>query len=142
MSSDILPFLDAIYIINIYITASCALYALVVATAISSPAPVYITKSDSEAIELPTTFTTERTFAPLRLDSLNAAKLSAVSPDWLIIMTNVFLSITGTLYLNSEAKSTIVVIPAIFSNEYLVADPTWYEDPHATIYILFTDFIN
>ena len=35
-------------------------------------------------MELPTTFTMPRTFAPLFLDSRSAASVSAVSPDWLI----------------------------------------------------------
>ena len=49
-------------------------------------------------------------FAPLDFESFKAAIVSAVSPDWLIKITNDFSSISGSLYLNSEAISTSVWI--------------------------------
>ena len=70
-------------------STSCVLYAFVVATAISGPAQVYNTSSDSRAMELPTTFTTDRILAPRLLASRSAAMVSRVSPDWLMTMTSV-----------------------------------------------------
>ena len=74
---------------------SCAEYALVVATAISGPAQVYITLSASLAMELPTTLTIPSTLAPIFFASRRAARVSAVSPDWLITITNVCSSKIG-----------------------------------------------
>jgi len=49
----------------------------------------------SLAMVLPTTFVMPKTLAPLALASLNAAKVSAVSPDWLITNTKVSSGIIG-----------------------------------------------
>ncbi|MNC44044.1 hypothetical protein D3C75_929380 [compost metagenome] len=70
-------------------------YALVEATAISGPAQVTITLSASRATELPTTLVMARTWAPLRLASRRAARVSAVSPDWLTTITRVSLVMMG-----------------------------------------------
>ena len=78
-----------------YSAISCALYALVVATAISGPAQVYMTLSASRAIELPTTLTMPRVLTPLSLASRSAARESAVSPDWLMMMTRSFCAKMG-----------------------------------------------
>ncbi len=99
------------------------MYALVDATAISGPAHVYITSSASLAIELPTTFVTAIVLAPLALLSLNTANVSAVSPDWLNTITNVFSVIIGSLYLNSEAISVSTDILASFSITLLPITP-------------------
>ncbi len=56
--------------------------ALVETTATSGPACTYMPPSHSRAIALPTTLTTPRTRAPLRLSSCTAASMSTVSPDW------------------------------------------------------------
>ena len=68
----------------------------VVATAISGPALVYILKSASFAMEEPTTFTMPKTFAPSALASCSAAFVSAVSPDWEMMMTRVLSSMMGS----------------------------------------------
>ena len=49
--------------------------------------------------------------------SLNAARVSAVSPDCEINIVKTFSSITGLAYLNSEAIFTSVGIPVKFSNK-------------------------
>ena len=56
--------------------------ALVEATPISGPAWIGKTKSESLAIELSTTLTTEQVFTLFFLHKSRAAKVSAVSPDW------------------------------------------------------------
>ena len=62
------------------------------------------------AIELPTTLTTPKVLEPTDLAFSNAAKVSAVSPDWLITIT-VELAVTAVfLYLNSDAYSTFTGI--------------------------------
>ena len=73
--------------------------------------------------------------SPLSLASLNAARLSAVSPDWLITITSPLGSNKGFLYLNSEASSTLTGILARSSITYCATTPTWYAEPQATIYI-------
>ena len=45
--------------------------------------------------------------APTFLALLIAAKVSAVSPDWLIAISKLLLFIVFSLYLNSEAYSTL-----------------------------------
>ena len=69
-----------------------AKYAFVDATAISGPASVYITSSVVIAIELSLTFTIPKVWQPCFLAFLIHARVSAVSPDWDIAMTNVLLS--------------------------------------------------
>ena len=53
--------------------------------------------SDSLAIDEPTTLVIDKTLAPFSLASLRAAKVSAVSPDWLTIIIKVFSSTNGSL---------------------------------------------
>lgn len=64
--------------------------------------------------------------------------MSAVSPDWLMQITNVCLSISGSLYLNSDAISTSTGIPVSLSNIGLTQTPTCIAVPQATINILVT----
>ena len=52
-----------------------------------------------------------------------AARVSRVSPDWLITISKVFLSINGSLYLNSDAISGSTGICANFSIAYLPTSP-------------------
>ena len=92
-----------------------------------------MTLSASLAIDEPTTFVTAKIFAPLLLDSLRAANVSAVSPDWEIKITRVFSSINGSLYLNSDAISVITGIFANFSIATLPTSPAWNAVPHATM---------
>ena len=66
---------------------------MVVATAISGPAQVYMTSSLSLAMVLPTTFTMDSTWAPRDFASRRAKRVSMVSPDWLMTMAMV-LSVT------------------------------------------------
>ena len=66
------------------------------ATAISGPAQVYSTSSDSLAMVLPTTLTMDKMRQPLLLAMRRAAKVSAVSPDWLMMMTRVLSSKMGS----------------------------------------------
>lgn len=86
-------------------------------------AHVYMTLSASLAIELPTTLTIPSTFAPLCFASRSAARESAVSPDWLMITTNVPSSMIGSRYLNSEARSVSTGIRAIPSITYFAVTP-------------------
>ena len=60
---------------------TCAVNALVDATEISGPAWRYTPRPASRAIVEPTTLQRPDTSAPLRFDSLTAARVSAVSPD-------------------------------------------------------------
>ena len=98
-------------------------YALVVATEISGPAQVYSTSSLSAAMELPTTLTMDSTRAPRRLASRMAARVSAVSPDWLMTMARVFASTMGSRYRNSDATSTSTGMRVSFSSTYLPTTP-------------------
>ncbi len=59
-----------------------------------------------------------------RFASRIAANVSAVSPDWLITRTRTSSSIIGSLYRNSDAKSTSTGIRVIFSNTYFATIPT------------------
>ncbi len=63
--------------------------AFVEATPISGPACVARTPSTRRAIAEPGTFTTPTVGAPARIASVNAATVSAVSPDWEIPTTSV-----------------------------------------------------
>ncbi len=63
--------------------------------------------------------------APISRACLSAARLSAVSPLWLIIITRQFSSITGSAYLNSPAYSANAGIFATFSKLYFAISPTW-----------------
>ena len=69
---------------------------MVVATAISGPAQVYSTASASRAMELPTTLTMPSVRTPRALHSRRAARLSAVSPLWLMMMARASSSSTGS----------------------------------------------
>ena len=89
VDSSISPLTCAAYMERIYIQINCVLYALVVATAISGPAKVYITWSASLAILEPTTLTIANVFTPISFVRRSAARLSAVSPDCEIMTTNV-----------------------------------------------------
>ena len=73
----------------------------------------------------PTTFTTDRTRAPLRLASRRAARVSMVSPDWLMTSARVRLLTMGSQYRNSEARATSTGLRSSFSRMYLAATPTW-----------------
>ena len=55
---------------------------------------------------------------PFSLASLRAARLSAVSPDWLMIITRLSLTRVIFLYLNSDASSTLTGIDVKSSITY------------------------
>ena len=78
---------------------------LVAATPISSPARVYSTPSASRVAWLPMMLVTAMTLAPFSRASRMAARVSSVSPDWVMPMTRSRSSITGSRYRNSEATS-------------------------------------
>ena len=59
--------------------------------------------------------------------------MSAVSPDWLIKIHKVFSSIIGSLYLYSDAISTVTGILQSFSIIVLAVYPACIAVPHATI---------
>ena len=69
---------------------------MVVATAISGPAQVYRVASASRAMEEPTTFTMPMVRTPRSLHSRRAARVSAVSPLWLIMTAMESGSSTGS----------------------------------------------
>ena len=96
-----------------------------VATAISGPAQVYSTSSDSRAIVEPTTLTMDSRRAPRRLASRMAASVSMVSPDWLITRARVRSVTMGSQYRNSEARVTSTGMRSSRSRMYLAATPTW-----------------
>ena len=75
------PLLFEKYIVKQANTANCAVNAFVEATPISGPAFIGKIKSDSLAIELSITLTIEIIFFTLPFTFLNAANVSAVSPD-------------------------------------------------------------
>ena len=64
-------------------TVSCEVKALVEATPISGPAWINTPQSVSRAILLPTALTIPSVRAPASFALLIAARVSAVSPDWL-----------------------------------------------------------
>ena len=68
-------------------------------------------------------FVISRVIAPSSLANLRAFRVSAVSPDWEIKITKVFLSINGSLYLNSEASSQITGIFVSLSIKDLATRP-------------------
>ena len=70
--------------------------ALVDATAISGPAWVYSTASDSRGIVEPLVLQTASTLAPCSRAWRTAMIVSIVSPDWEIATTRVFSFTTGS----------------------------------------------
>src|SRR5699024_1813736 len=96
---------------------------------------VYIVKSASLVIELPITLDTAIVLQPIDFAFFNAARVSAVSPDWLIQIISVFSSISGSLYLNSEAISTVTGTEINLSKIGFTARPACIAVPHATIYM-------
>ena len=76
-------------------TATWPVKALVLATPISGPTRRYTPASVSRAMVLPTTFTAPRLRAPRSLASVNAARVSAVSPLWLMGTMTVPSSMMG-----------------------------------------------
>ena len=76
---------------------NCAVKAFVEATPISGPVCVKIPASVSLDIVLPTTLQIPSVIAPSSFAFLIAANVSAVSPDWLIAIIIVLLSIIAFL---------------------------------------------
>ncbi len=75
---------------------NCVVKALVDATPISGPARVSNTRSDSRTSELSGTLQIDNDERyPDCLASRNAARVSAVSPDWEMVTNKVFLGTTG-----------------------------------------------
>ena len=109
------------------------MYAFVVATAISGPASLYRTVSDSFARLEPGTLTMEDVFTPISFAYLSAARVSAVSPDWEMSMSTVFFATAGMRYLNSLAVSTLTGIRASFSMTYFPTIPACMAEPQATM---------
>jgi len=85
---------------------------------------------------LPTTFVIPRTLIPFAFASRIAARVSAVSPDWLIVITRSPFFRTGFLYLNSLAYSTSTGIRAYSSIRYSATSPACHDVPHAIKIIL------
>src|SRR5579871_6722589 len=98
---------------------SCVVKALVDATPISGPASVGSTASDSRAILLSGTFTTERIFCPCDLQYFKGAMVSAVSPDWDTNSPSPFFDRGGSRYRNSEPTSASTGTFASISIQYL-----------------------
>ncbi len=73
---------------------------------------------------------------PLFFPRRRAARVSAVSPLWLITSITVPSSRTGSRYLNSLAYSTSTGILARFSITYLPMSPECQDVPQAVITIL------
>ena len=69
---------------------------LVAATPISSPARVKRTASESRVAWLPMMFVSARTLAPFSRARRIAARVSAVSPDWVMPMTRSSSFTTGS----------------------------------------------
>ena len=80
--------------------------------------------------------------APFFFARRRAARVSAVSPDWDIAMKRSSLPIIGSLYLNSEATSTVTGIPACLSMMYFPARAACHAVPHATMNMFFALFIS
>ncbi len=74
----------------------CARNALVEATAISGPACVYSTASDSRGMVEPLVLQMERVLAPCSLAYRTAIRVSMVSPDWEMDTIRVFSSTIGS----------------------------------------------
>jgi len=70
--------------------------ALVDATAISGPACVYSTASDSRGMVEPLVLQMEMVLAPCSRAYRTAIRVSMVSPDWLMDTTRVFSSRIGS----------------------------------------------
>ena len=73
----------------------------------------------------PTTLTMDKIRAPSRLASRMAARVSMVSPDWLMTNARVCLVTMGAQYRNSEARVTSTGMRSSRSKMYLAAIPTW-----------------
>ena len=99
-------------------TDSWQVNAFVDATPISIPANIGNEQSLSREIELSDTLVKDTIFFALPVQYLRAAKVSAVSPDWLTKIASVFFLIGGSRYLNSDAISISTGIRAISSNQY------------------------
>ena len=80
--------------------------ALVLATPFSMPALVSMVASLIRTIEELSTLQIESVFSPALFAIFRASSVSAVSPLWLMTKNRVFLSSSGSLYLNSLAIST------------------------------------
>ena len=81
---------------NRYMAATWATNVFVAATPISSPARVYSTPSASRVAWLPMTLVMARTLAPFSRASRIAARVSGVSPDWVMPTTRSRSSTTGS----------------------------------------------
>ena len=82
---------------------------------------MYRTWSASLETVLPTTLVRATIVAPICLQFLRAAKVSAVSPDWLTTITKDLSVTSGFLYLNSDAISTST---GILANDSIKFFPT------------------
>ena len=101
----------------------CVNKAFVDATAISGPAWVYKTASDSRGIVELFVLQIANTLPPAAFACRTAIKVSIVSPDWEIAIIKVLGSIIGSRYLNSLAISTSTGIFAHFSIAYFATIP-------------------
>ena len=108
------------------------------ATPISGPARVYRTASASRGIWLPLVLQMASTLAFWVLACWTASKVSAVSPDCEMAITSVWLSKTGSRYLNSLASSTSTGNRVQCSIAYLASSPEWNAVPQATMKTLST----
>ena len=97
---------------------------------------------DSLVIVLPTTLQIETILAPFFFASLNAANVSAVSPDWEIAINRTSLSTIGSLYLNSDAISTSTGSLTSSSIINLPTRPACHDVPHATTITFFNPLIS
>ncbi len=134
---DNVPLLFAIIKVINASDISWQVKAFVEATPISGPACIYVPASTSLAIVLPITLTIPIVVAPSFCASFMAARVSAVSPLWLISITTSSLLIIGFLYLNSEAYSTSVGILQYCSSIYSPTKPACQAVPHPVIINLF-----
>ena len=64
------------------------------------------------------TLTMARVFTPAALHLRSASRLSAVSPDWLMMIASVFGTMGLLRYRNSEATSTRTGMPVRSSKTY------------------------
>ena len=83
----------------------------------------------------PLTFTIARVSADSFFESSRAALVSAVSPDWEMRITKSSSVIRGSLYLNSEAISTMTGTLARLSITYFPTIPACIAVPQATMKI-------
>ena len=107
-----------------------------VATAISGPAPVYITASDPRAIAEPTTFIRPKDGIPFLCASRSAWRVSDVSPDCDIGISSVRPAVTGGEYRYSDASSTVTGMPASRSVSIRPISPACMAEPHPVITML------